>query len=148
MKQIIFIPAFALVTALSALAQQTKHNEETVAQLQAEMASGKLNSVSLTNFYINRILTLDQKGGVNSVIELNPAALTMAKNADKLRAQGTVLGPLHGIPILLKDNIDTGDKMQTAAGSFAPWPASPRGPNGRRTAARWWRRHPRQDQPL
>jgi len=119
MKQIIFIPAFALVTALSALAEQTKHNEETVAQLQAEMASGKLNSVSLTNFYINRILTLDQKGGVNSVIELNPDALSMAKNADNLRRQGKVLGPLHGIPVLLKDNIGTGDKMQTAAGSFA-----------------------------
>src|SRR5262249_23295370 len=120
MKQIIFMPAFTLLTALSALAQQSSHNEETVAQLQAEMASGKLTSVALTQSYINRILTLDQKGpGVNSVIELNPDALSMAKNADALRANGTVLGPLHGIPVLLKDNIGTGDKMQTSAGSFA-----------------------------
>src|SRR5262249_22810741 len=79
-----------------------------------------LRSVELTNFYINRILTLDQNGpGVNSVIELNPDALSMARNADALRAEGTVLGPLHGIPVLLKDNIDTGDAMQTTAGSFA-----------------------------
>src|SRR5215469_4215502 len=120
MKHTIFVPAFALLATLSALAQQSKHNEETVAQLQAEMASGKLNSVALTQFYLNRILTLDQKGpGVNSVIELNPDALSMAKNADRLRAQGTVLGPLHGIPVLLKDNIGTGDQMQTAAGSLA-----------------------------
>ncbi|HEU5313923.1 MAG TPA: amidase family protein, partial [Candidatus Udaeobacter sp.] len=120
MKYTIFVPAFALLATLSALAQQSNHNEETVAQLQAEMASGKLNSVSLTNFYINRILTLDQKGpGVNSVIELNPDALSMAKNADNLRRQGKVLGPLHGIPVLLKDNIGTGDQMQTTAGSFA-----------------------------
>ncbi len=119
MKHTVFIPVIALLGALSALAQQTTHNEETVAQLQAEMASGKLNSLALTQFYINRILSLDQKGGVNSVIELNPDALTMAKNADKLRAQGTVLGPLHGIPILLKDNVGTGDQLQTAAGSFA-----------------------------
>src|SRR5262249_14667651 len=55
----------------------------------------------------------------NSVIELNPDAMAMAKNADALRAQGTVLGPLHGIPVLLKDNIGTGDKMQTTAGSLA-----------------------------
>jgi len=119
MKHIVFIPVIALLGALSALAQQTKFNEETVAQLQEEMASGKLNSVTLTQFYINRILSLDQKGGVNSVIELNPDALAMAKNADALRAQGTVLGPLHGIPVLLKDNIGTGDKMQTTAGSLA-----------------------------
>ncbi len=73
MKHTIFVPAIALLAALSALAQQTDHNEETVAQLQAEMAAGKLTSVALTNFYINRILLLDQKGpGVNSVIELNP----------------------------------------------------------------------------
>src|SRR4029077_12338960 len=98
----------------------TKHSEATIAQLQAEMASGKLKSEELTKEYIARINALDQNGpGVNAVIELNPDALSMAKNADKLRHQGHVLGPLHGIPVLLKDNIDTGDKMQTSAGSFA-----------------------------
>ena len=98
----------------------TTHNEATVAQLQAEMASGKLTSEQLTREYLARIAALDQSGpGVNAVIELNPDALAMAKNADKLRKQGKVLGPLHGIPVLLKDNIDTGDKMQTSAGSFA-----------------------------
>lgn len=97
-----------------------RHNEATVAQLQAEMASGRLTSEELTKEYLARIAALDQSGpGVNSVIELNPEALDMAKRADKLRKQGTVLGPLHGIPVLLKDNIDTGDKMQTTAGSFA-----------------------------
>jgi len=119
MKRIVFVAAIALMGALCALAQPTQNNEKTVAQLQAEMAAGKLNSVALTNFYITRIRTLDQKGSVNSVIELNPDALAMAKNADDLRAKGMVLGPLHGIPVLLKDNIDTGDKMQTTAGSFA-----------------------------
>jgi amidase len=98
----------------------TAHNEATVAQLQAEMAAGKLTSEQLTREYLARIAALDQSGpGVNSVIELNPDALDMAKQADKLRKQGKVLGPLHGIPVLLKDNIDTGDKMQTSAGSFA-----------------------------
>ncbi len=119
MKRTVFIAAFALMGALSALAQPTHNNEKTVAQLQAEMAARKLTSVALTNYYITRIRTLDQKGSVNSVIELNPDALAMAQNADALRARGTVLGPLHGIPVLLKDNIDTGDKMQTTAGSFA-----------------------------
>jgi len=98
----------------------TKFNEATVADLQAQMAAGTLTSVELTNFYITRILVLDQKGpGVNAVIELNPDALSMARDADALRRRGVVLGPLHGIPVLLKDNIDTGDKMQTTAGSFA-----------------------------
>ena len=98
----------------------TEHNEATVAQLQAEMRAGKLTSERLTREYLARIAALDQNGpAVNSVIELNPDALEMAKRADKLRRQGTVLGPLHGIPVLLKDNIDTGDKMQTSAGSFA-----------------------------
>jgi amidase len=98
----------------------TQHNEATVAQLQAEMASGRLSSEALTQEYIARILALDQKGpGVNSIIELNPDALAMARTADALRRRGIVLGPLHGIPILLKDNIDTGDRMQTSAGSFA-----------------------------
>ena len=98
----------------------TQHNEATIAQLQADMASGKLTSEDLTKEYIARIIALDQNGeGVNSIIELNPGALDMARRADTLRHQGHVLGPLHGIPVLLKDNIDTGDKMQTSAGSFA-----------------------------
>ena len=98
----------------------TQHNEATVAQLQAEMASGALTSAQLTTEYIRRIIALDQNGpGVNAVIELNPDALALARNADALRRKGIVLGPLHGIPVLLKDNIDTGDKMQTSAGSFA-----------------------------
>src|SRR5947207_1082502 len=108
----------AAQTANSAI--PTQHNEATVAQLQAEMASGQLTSEQLTNEYIARIVALDQNGpGVNAVIELNPDALAMARNADALRRHGTVLGPLHGIPVLLKDNIDTGDRMQTSAGSFA-----------------------------
>ncbi len=119
MKRTVLASAFVLLGALSALAQPTHHNEKTVAQLQSEMAAKKLNSVSLTNYYITRIKILDQKEGVNSVIELNPDAMAMAKNADELRSQGKVLGPLHGIPVLLKDNIDTGDRMQTTAGSFA-----------------------------
>jgi amidase len=98
----------------------TRHNEATVAQLQADMAAGRLTSKDLTREYIARIVGLDQHGpGVNSVIELNPDALDMAEHADTLRRHGTVLGPLHGIPVLLKDNIDTGDRMQTSAGSFA-----------------------------
>ena len=96
------------------------HNEWTVQQLQAEMAAGKLTSYQLTKEYIQRILDLDQSGpGVNSVIELNPDALDQARDADMLRKEGIVLGPLHGIPVLLKDNVDTGKSMQTSAGSYA-----------------------------
>src|SRR5207253_3638585 len=95
-------------------------NEKTVTELQAMMAAGELTSVQLTHYYIDRINQLDQNGpGVNAVIELNPDALAIAGNADSMRARGKVLGPLHGIPVLLKDNIDTGDRMQTSAGSFA-----------------------------
>jgi amidase len=76
--------------------------------------------IKLTREYIARIQALDQSGpNVNSVIELNPDALAMTKHADELRKHGQVLGPLHGIPVLLKDNIDTGDQMQTSAGPFA-----------------------------
>lgn len=125
MKKTLLILA-GTVLSLSLSAQQnnapTAHNEATITELQAEMALGKLTSVQLTNEYIARINALDQRGsdhGVNSIIELNPDALIQAQRADNLRKQGKVLGPLHGIPVLLKDNIDTGDKMQTSAGSFA-----------------------------
>jgi len=118
------VVAALLVPTLAAAQDEhavpTRHNEATVAQLQAEMASGRLSSEELTREYLTRIFALDQDGpGVNSVIELNPDALAMARKADALRRSGVVLGPLHGIPVLLKDNIDTGDKMQTSAGSFA-----------------------------
>ena len=114
--------AAAILVSASARAQTapTNLNEATVAQLQAMLASGQLTSVALTNYYTKRILDLDQNGpGVNAVIELNPDALAMAQAADAARAKGKVLGPLQGLPVLLKDNIDTGDKMQTTAGSFA-----------------------------
>jgi len=114
----------ALLVSTSAAQNQNavpdRHNEATVAQLQAEMASHQLTSEELTKEYLARIIALDQAGpGVNAVIEINPDALVMARHADKLRRRGIVLGPLHGIPVLLKDNIGTGDKMQTSAGSFA-----------------------------
>jgi amidase len=93
--------------------------DATVQQLQAAMASGRLTSEQLTRWYIARIHALDQGGPeVNSVMELNPDALAIARRADALRRHGRVLGPLHGIPVLLKGNIDTGDRMQTTAGSF------------------------------
>ena len=98
----------------------TRFNEATVAALQAQMAAGQLTSVDLTKFYLKRIKQLDENGpGLNSIIELNPDALAMASSADAERRQGLVRGPLHGIPVLLKDNIDTGDRMQTTAGSLA-----------------------------
>src|SRR5256885_10270968 len=103
-----------------ATAAPTAYNEFTVTQLQAEMDAGRLTSVRLTQFYLDRISALDQSGpNVNSVIELNPDALQLAQSSDKRRAKGKAIGPLDGIPVLLKDNIDTGDKMQTTAGSFA-----------------------------
>jgi amidase len=103
-----------------ATAAPTAYNEFTVTQLQAEMEAGRLTSVGLTQFYLDRISALDQSGpNVNSVIELNPDALQLAQSADKRRAKGKTIGPLDGIPVLLKDNIDTGDRMQTTAGSFA-----------------------------
>jgi amidase len=95
-------------------------NEATVADLQARMAAGTVTSEQLTKYYLHRILALDQNGpGVNSVIELNPEAIRIAEQMDDLRMRGKVLGPLHGIPVLIKDNIDTGDRMQTSAGSLA-----------------------------
>jgi len=94
-------------------------NETTVAQLQAMMSSGELTSEELTQFYLERIERLDRDGPtVNSIIEVNPDALDIARQADRDRRQGRS-GPLLGIPVLLKDNIDTGDRMQTGAGSFA-----------------------------
>jgi amidase len=122
------ILVFALLLApLAAQADDKNKNdfpylEATVTQLEAQMTAGTLTSEQLTRAYIQRIAQLDQGGpgvGVNALIELNPDALAIARHADALRRQGKVLGPLHGIPVLLKANIDTGDRMQTTAGSLA-----------------------------
>lgn len=92
--------------------------EMTLTMMQHEMAAGGFTAVALTKAYLARIHALD-KQTVNSVIELNPDAVDIAQALDDERAGGNVRGPLHGIPILLKDNIDTGDRMQTSAGSLA-----------------------------
>ena len=95
-------------------------DEITVADLQAGMVSGKHTAQSLVEKYFSRIQALDKSGpGVNSVIELNPDASSIAADLDRERRAGKVRGPLHGIPVLIKDNIDTADQMQTTAGSLA-----------------------------
>jgi len=91
--------------------------EATIAQLQAAMSSGALTALSLVRKYQARINVLDKS--VNAILELNSEAESIAKLLDAERKAGHVRGPLHGIPILLKGNIDTGDKMQTNAGSLA-----------------------------
>jgi len=95
-------------------------DEESISSLQDKMASGKYSSQQLTQLYLDRIDAIDKKGPMlNSVIEINAEALAIAKSLDDERKNGKTRGPLHGIPILIKDNIDTGDKMQTTAGSLA-----------------------------
>jgi amidase len=93
--------------------------EITIAELQEAMEEGDLNARRLVRAYLRRIDAIDFHGlEVNSVIELNPDALEIARELDRERENGNVRGPMHGIPVLLKDNIDTGDKMQTTAGSL------------------------------
>src|SRR4029077_12245550 len=85
--------------------------------LQAAMASGQLNSRELTHGYIRRIQSLNPL--LHSVIELNPNAIAIATQLDAERRRGFVRGPVHGIPLLVKDNIATDDQMQTTAGTLA-----------------------------
>ncbi len=94
--------------------------ETTVAALQEGMASGKYTALSLAEAYLARIAALDKAGpGVNSLIEINPDALDIARALDEERRVQGPRGPLHGIPVLIKDNIDTADRMATTAGSLA-----------------------------
>lgn len=105
----------------TAAAQQAFALEEvTVDELQSRMKSGQESARSIAQQYLARIDALDQRGpALNAVIELNPDALKVAEQMDAERKAGKVRGPLHGIPILIKDNIDTADRMHTTAGSLA-----------------------------
>jgi amidase len=94
--------------------------EVTVSHLQAKMLAGRLTAASLTRQYLRRIHELDRHGPrLNSVIELNPDAARIADSLDRERRARGPRGPLHGIPVLIKDNIATHDKMMTTAGSLA-----------------------------
>ena len=101
--------------------------EATVAELQKRMASGGLSARRLAEAYLARLAALDRQGPeLRSVIETNPDALAIADALDAERGAGGVRGPLHGIPVLIKDNIDTADRMTTTAGSLALEGSTPR----------------------
>jgi amidase len=94
--------------------------EASILDLQSKMVSGETDAHSLAEHYLQRIEMIDRSGPeINSVIEINPDALSIAQKRDQERSAGKLRGPLHGIPILIKDNIDTRDRMQTTAGSLA-----------------------------
>lgn len=95
-------------------------NEITMEDLQAQMAGGKTTSAEITGLYLKRIEAIDKSGpAINAVIEVNPDAMAIASQLDNERKNGKIRGPMHGIPVLIKDNIDTADKMMTTAGSLA-----------------------------
>ncbi len=128
-KEVSYLAKFAAlaVTAAAAagflaspLLTAAELDEVGIVELQKGMESGKYTARSIVEKYLKRIDEIDRKGPtINSVLEINPDALAIADQLDRERREGKVRGPLHGIPILLKDNIETADRMQTTAGSFA-----------------------------
>ena len=125
MRFTLILACFALLPAL-AHAEPKRHPQvtpvyyESLDELQAALVAGKITSVQLTQAFLQRIHDLDRSGpGVNSIIELNPDALAIAAERDADRKAGKAHGPLFGIPFLVKDNMDSADKMQTSAGSLA-----------------------------
>lgn len=105
----------------------TELDEITIAELQKGMSSGKYTARSVAELYLERIEKIDKHGPtVNSIIELNPDALDIADELDRERKEKGARGPLHGIPVVIKDNISTADKMMTTAGSLALAGSKPR----------------------
>jgi amidase len=95
-------------------------DDTTISALQEGMRSGRYTARSIAEMYLARMDAIDKAGpAINAVIERNPDALRIAEERDAERKSGRVRGPLHGIPVLIKDNIDTADKMRTSAGSLA-----------------------------
>ncbi len=95
-------------------------DEVTIADLQAGMRTGTYSSRAIVEAYLTRVEEIDKKGpALRSYLEVNPDALAVAEQLDQERRNGRVRGPLHGIPVLVKDNIETADKLQTTAGSYA-----------------------------
>jgi amidase len=116
-----FTPFAAVLDAYTpeqAAAREALVSGRTIPELQALMDGGELTSVDLVVYYLERIQRYDVDK-LNSVLELNPDVLEIAQALDEERAAGSVRGPMHGIPVLLKDNIATGDQMHTAAGAAA-----------------------------
>ncbi len=115
------LPALARAeVAAPAAVPSFELDEVSISDLQDGMKSGKYTARSIAEKYLARIEAIDKQGpAINSVIEIDPDALALADAMDKERAAGKVRGPLHGIPILIKDNIDTADKMMTTGGSLA-----------------------------
>ena len=94
--------------------------EKTIADLQRDMVSGRRTAQSITRDYLERIEDMDRKGpALRAVLEINPDAMAIAKSLDEERKSRGTRGPMHGIPVLIKDNIDTHDRMTTTAGSYA-----------------------------
>lgn len=107
-------------TSTRAATAKFAYLETTIAQLQAKMSASRLTSRTLTAAYLARIEEIDRRGPrINSIIELNPDAPAIAAELDRERKAGKSRGPLHGVPVLLKDNIATADRMRTTAGSHA-----------------------------
>lgn len=101
-------------------ASNSNYMEYDIDTLQTLMEQGELSAVQLTQFYLDRIESIDRNGpGLNSIIETNPQAIEIAAALDAERQASGSRGPLHGIPVVLKANIDTADEMETTAGSLA-----------------------------
>ena len=112
-------PAYAPAAAATQAAPFALE-EITLAQLQKNLASGRLNSVGLAREYLRRIEAMDRRGPrLKAILEINPEAASIAGAIDRERIKGQTRGPLHGVPVLIKDNLDTRDHMSTTAGSLA-----------------------------